>query len=80
MLRDKKLFLFDIDGTLAVGDMLLDGTRELLEYIERIVHYKQFYQRPKRLCGKIPPLEPADNGIGFCDCLLRRMPGYEKEI
>lgn len=36
MLRDKKLFLFDIDGTLAVGDTLLDGTRELLEYIERI--------------------------------------------
>ena len=32
----KKLFLFDIDGTLAVGDTLLDGTRELLEHIEAI--------------------------------------------
>ena len=33
-LKSKKLFLFDIDGTLAVGDSLLDGSRELLEYIE----------------------------------------------
>ncbi len=32
----KKLFLFDIDGTIAVGNDLLDGTRELLEYIENI--------------------------------------------
>ncbi len=36
MLQDKKLFLFDIDGTLAVGDTLLDGTRDLLDYIGRI--------------------------------------------
>lgn len=33
MLTQKKLFLFDIDGTLAVGDTLFDGTRELLKYI-----------------------------------------------
>lgn len=33
MLKDKKLFLFDIDGTLAVGKTLLDGTRELLAHI-----------------------------------------------
>lgn len=36
LLRAKKLFLFDIDGTLAVGDTLLDGSRELLEHIESI--------------------------------------------
>lgn len=35
-LKNKKLFLFDIDGTLAVGDTLYDGSRELLEYIDRI--------------------------------------------
>ena len=35
MLRDKKLFLFDIDGTIAVGDRLYEGSRELLDYIER---------------------------------------------
>ena len=34
-LSDKRLFLFDIDGTLAVGDELLPGARELLAEIER---------------------------------------------
>lgn len=32
----KKLFLFDIDGTIAVGNDLLDGTLSLLQYIEGI--------------------------------------------
>jgi len=32
-LSDKRLFLFDIDGTLAVGDELLPGARELLAEI-----------------------------------------------
>ena len=36
MLKDKKLFLFDIDGTLALGDTLLEGSRELLAYIDSI--------------------------------------------
>ena len=36
LLKNKKLFLFDIDGTLAVGDSLLDGSRQLLEYIDTI--------------------------------------------
>ncbi len=35
-LRDKKLFLFDIDGTLAVGDTLYDGSAELLGHIQNI--------------------------------------------
>ena len=35
-LEQKKLFLFDIDGTLAVGNHLFEGSRELLEYIEYI--------------------------------------------
>lgn len=35
-LRDKKLFLFDIDGTLAVGNTLYEGSRELLQHIEQI--------------------------------------------
>lgn len=35
VISNKKLFLFDIDGTLAVGDELLDGSRELLELIEK---------------------------------------------
>lgn len=35
-LKEKKLFLFDIDGTLAVGNTLFSGSRELLSYIEAI--------------------------------------------
>lgn len=35
-MKNKKLFLFDIDGTLAVGDTLYPGSAELLAYIERI--------------------------------------------
>lgn len=30
-LKKKKLFLFDIDGTLAVGDTLYEGSAELPE-------------------------------------------------
>ncbi len=36
LLRQKKLFLFDIDGTLAVGDTLYEGSAQLLDYIEQI--------------------------------------------
>lgn len=35
-LTKKKLFLFDIDGTLAVGDTLYEGSQMLLNYISRI--------------------------------------------
>ncbi|MBR1476471.1 MAG: HAD-IIA family hydrolase [Lachnospiraceae bacterium] len=35
-LKNKRLFLFDIDGTIAVGDTLLPGACELLSYIEKI--------------------------------------------
>lgn len=35
-LAKKKLFLFDIDGTIAVGNDLLEGTRELLDYIASV--------------------------------------------
>ncbi len=35
-LQNKKLFLFDIDGTLAIGDTLYEGSAALLSYIDRI--------------------------------------------
>lgn len=36
MLKEKKYFLFDIDGTLAVDDVLFDGSRELIAHIASI--------------------------------------------
>lgn len=36
ILIKKKLFLFDIDGTIALSDNVIEGTRELLSYIKRI--------------------------------------------
>lgn len=36
MLKDKKYFLFDIDGTLAVDETLYNGSYELIKYIEKI--------------------------------------------
>lgn len=35
-LKKKKAFLFDIDGTLSVGTTLFDGSKDLLDYIEKI--------------------------------------------
>ena len=36
MLRDKKLFLFDLDGTLYLDEELFDGTVDILEYIKSV--------------------------------------------
>lgn len=35
MLKNKKLFLFDIDGTIRIGNQLIKGTREFLEEIKK---------------------------------------------
>ena len=35
-LKQKKLFLFDIDGTIALSEDVLDGTMGLLAYIKKI--------------------------------------------
>lgn len=34
-LKDKKLFLFDMDGTIYLGDTLFEGVKELLQKIEK---------------------------------------------
>lgn len=36
MLKNKRLFLFDIDGTIATGNQLYNGTKELLQLIEQV--------------------------------------------
>lgn len=36
MLKDKKLFLLDIDGTVAIDSSLIDGTKEFMDYILKI--------------------------------------------
>ncbi|MGL4664479.1 MAG: HAD-IIA family hydrolase, partial [Clostridium butyricum] len=33
MLRNKKIFLLDIDGTVSVGNKVIEGTFEFLDYI-----------------------------------------------
>lgn len=35
LLKEKKLFLFDIDGTLTLGDKLLPGAKELIDCLKR---------------------------------------------
>ena len=35
-LKEKRLFLFDIDGVLKLGDEIIDGSKELLKYIDEI--------------------------------------------
>ena len=35
-LKNKRLFLFDIDGVLKLGDEIIDGSKELLKHIENI--------------------------------------------
>lgn len=35
-LKEKRLFLFDMDGTIYEEDKVFDGTRQLLEFIEKI--------------------------------------------
>ena len=64
MLTDKQLFLFDIDGTLCLGDTWIDGARELLALLKAqgstIFSYQQFHQKSAGLCGKV-----SENGA---DC------------
>lgn len=50
-LKNKKLFLFDIDGTIAVGDTLYPGSAELLSYIDRIGGSSYFITNNSTMSG-----------------------------
>ena len=74
MLKDKRYFLFDIDGTLAVDETLYDGTKELLDYIEEIGG-KSFYitnnsVKSRKDYIKICPLGDPGGGIPVYDSIL----------
>lgn len=51
-LANKKLFLFDIDGTLAVGDTLYEGSALLLDHIDRIGGKAYFITNNSTKSGK----------------------------
>jgi HAD superfamily hydrolase (TIGR01450 family) len=51
-LKNKKLFLFDIDGTLAVGDTLFDGSAKLLRHIDDIGGRAYFITNNSTLSGR----------------------------
>jgi len=51
-LRQKKLFLFDIDGTIAVGNRLYEGSAALLEYIDSIGGKSYFITNNSTMSGQ----------------------------
>ena len=51
-LQKKKLFLFDIDGTIAVGDTLFDGSAALLRHIDTIGGKAYFITNNSTLSGR----------------------------
>ncbi len=51
-LQQKKLFLFDIDGTIAVGDTLYEGSAALLHHIHQIGGKSYFITNNSTLSGR----------------------------
>lgn len=51
-LQQKRLFLFDIDGTIAVGDTLYEGSAALLDHIHKIGGKAYFITNNSTLSGK----------------------------
>lgn len=51
-LQKKKLFLFDIDGTIAVGDTLFEGSAALLHHIDTIGGKAYFITNNSTLSGR----------------------------
>ena len=72
-LENKRLFLFDIDGTLAVGEDLFEGTRRLLEYIDHIGGKAFYITNNSTKSGKdyVKNLKMGNQDRGGTVCHLR---------
>ena len=64
-LRDKRLFLLDMDGTLYIGDRLFDGVPEFLRHVRSMGDFVV-------TGGEIP-------AMALADCLCRMVPGVLPE-
>lgn len=58
MIKEKKLFLLDIDGTVALGSELLPGAADFLYTVKGKwrnfpLFYQQFIQSSQRLCRAV---------------------------
>ena len=53
-LKQIKCFLFDMDGTINLGNTLIPGMDAFFKKL-RSYGYQQFFQRAQPLCGKNAP-------------------------
>ncbi|MHA1624761.1 MAG: hypothetical protein ACTSWH_06500 [Promethearchaeota archaeon] len=44
VLSKKKVYFFDLDGTIYMGDVLFDGVLELIQILKKKKKYFTFYQ------------------------------------
>ena len=76
MFSEKKLFLFDIDGTVALGDVLLPGAAEFFQEIkERGGQFVFITNNSTKSIADYIKKVPSDGCLNrsseFCNCLHR---------
>ena len=74
-IKDKRLFLLDIDGTVCIGQRLIDGTREFLKAVKNsggqfVFITNNSTRRYRRLYPVIPETGSNDRLYQFCHCLF----------
>lgn len=87
-LKDKKLFLLDMDGTIYIDNFLLDGTKDFLEYVKGIGGRYLFLtnnssKSVERYVEKLASLgigSTADDFLTSIDATKRRIEGKYKKI
>ena len=73
MLTDKQLFLFDIDGTLCLGDTWIDGARELLALLKAQGYYNAF----ALVAGNNRQSNDFHRAMGFKKMTTEKRTGYK---